>query len=189
MTRIEEANLSKAMDFTFNHFIEPLLSQEDKETLAYRPVTQKDNEWLRDNPATGIIYLSKHPNAKEAWVLVKFEQRTDKKFGQHAKYGSNIKITNVDEFKNFFGVEPSPDFNWNDKVIYVRWDKTVETNPYAYRDFDETTPNFYMYTNHRKVNLETLVKRLLRINEIIETDPKAISGNMFNIPYSATNIK
>lgn len=187
MVRIEEANLSQAMKFAFEYFIQPL---DTKGILSYRPVTQKDEEYLRDNPTNGIIFLKKHPNAKVAWVIVKFEQRKDKKFGQHAKFNHNIKISNKEQFKEFFGVEPSESFEWpEDMVIYARWDKTLETNKYAYRDFDETTPNFYMYTNHIKTNLNVVVKRLYRINEIIETNPDAIKGDQFNIPYSATNIK
>ena len=74
-------------------------------------------------------------------------------------------------------------------VMYVRWDKKLEVNKRPNRDFDEYTPNFYMYTNHSKVNLDKLVTRWLRINEIIETNPKAIIGNQFNIPYWYSSIK
>lgn len=185
MVKIAESNMSTAMKFAFDRFIAP---HDPDGILDYRPKSQKD-EFLKDNPTTGFIFLKKHPEAKVAWVLVKFEQMTDKKFGQHVKYGNNIKIANKNQFKDFFGVGPSPNFNWSDDmVMYVRWNKKLEPNKRPNRDFDEYTPNFYMYTNHSKVNLDKLVTRLLRINEIIETNPNAIIGNQFNIPYSATNI-
>lgn len=186
MVEIAEANMSNAMKFVFEKFIVP---HDPDGILDYRPKSQQD-EFLKDNPTTGFIFLKKHPEAKAAWVLVKFEQLTDRRYGQHVKYGNNIKINSVDDFKKFFGTEPGPGFIWSDDmVMYIRWDKSLERNKRANRDFDEYTPNFYMYTNHLKVNLDRLVKRLLRINTIIETDPKAIVGNQFNIPYSATDIK
>lgn len=190
--KIEEATMSQAMNFAFDHFIKPILEKNNAENIIdYRPkskANEEDSSWSRDNPTTGLLYLKKHPNAKVAWVLVKFEQRTDKVYGQHAKYGNSVKISNPTEFEEFFGVAPATDWP-ADMVIYARWDKTKETNKYAYRDFDETTPNFYMYTNHLHVNLDRVIKRLVRINDIIETDPKAIIGNQFNIPYNATDIK
>lgn len=192
MVRVEEANMPSAMKFVFEEIIEPLLTQNNMEgKVDYRPKnSSKDDSWNRDNPTTGVLYLSDYPSCKQAWVLVKFEQRTDKKFGQHAKYDHNTKISNKEQFKEFFGTEPSSDFEWpEDMVIYARWDKRLETNKYAYRDFDETTPNFYMYTNHLKSNLDVVIKRLKRIQEILETNPKAIQGNQFVIPYSATNTK
>lgn len=187
MVQISEANISSAMKFAFEEFIKPL----DKEgILDYRPKNQKDEDWLRDNKASGLIYLKKHPTAKVAWVIVRFESRTDKVYGQHTITKENRKITTPQEFQDFFGVAPGPDFSWpEDLTIYARWDKEKVANKYANRDYDETTPNFYMYTNHLEVNLDKLIKRLYRIDEIINTDPKAIQGNVFNIPYSATNIK
>lgn len=185
--KVSEANLSQAMKFMFDEFIKAKGLDPDG-ILAYRPVSQKDEEWLRDNATNGIIYLDKHPTCKAAWVLVKFEMTTDKKFGQHAKYGNSVKISNKEQFKKFFGVEPTNEWA-DDMVIYVRWDKSIETNKYAYRDFDETTPNFYMYTNHLKTNLDRVIKRLYRINDILDTNPNAIRGNQFVIPYNATDIK
>lgn len=192
MVKVEEATMSQAMSFAFEEFIQPILEKNGaSDVIDYRPkskANEEDSSWSQDNPTTGLLYLKKHPNAKVAWVLVKFEQRTDKKFGQHAKYDNSVKINSPEKFKEFFGVEPANEWP-TDMVVYARWNKKLETNKYAYRDFDETTPNFYMYTNHIRTNLDVVIKRLMRINEIIETNPKAIIGNQFNIPYSATNIK
>lgn len=186
MERISEANMSTAMKFAFEYFIAP---HDPDGILDYRPKSQND-PFLRDNPTTGIIFLKKHPEAKVAWVLTKFEQSTEKKYGQHVISHDNVKISNVEEFKDFFGVAPGPNFVFpDDMTIYVKWNKEKVVNKNANRDFDEYTPNFYMYTNHLKVNLNRLVKRLLRINQIIETNPKAIINGQFNIPYSATDIK
>lgn len=186
MVEIAEATLSKAMKFAYDSFIAPL---DTEHLLDYRPVTQQDTDWLHDNPATGVIYLKKHPNAKVAWVLVKFEQRKTNVLGQHQVAHSNVKISSPEEFETFFKTKLSPDFEFpNDMTIYVRWDKENVLNKRYNRDFDETTPNFYMYTNHHKANLPTLIKRLYRINDIIDTNPKAIIGNQFNIPDSATKI-
>lgn len=185
--KVEEANLSQAMKFAFDYFVKP---HDPKNILAYRPTNQKDKEWLRDNNTTGIIYLKKHPGAKAAWVLVKFEQKTRKKYGRHQVAKQSVKISTPDQFEAFFGVQPAPDFNFaEDMTINVKWDKELVTNQNANRDFDETTPNFYMYTNHLSVNLDRLGKWLYRINQIIETNPNAIIGDQFNIPYSATNLK
>lgn len=182
MIQISEANLSKAMGFTFETFIEP---KDPEHILDYRPVNQKDSSWLRDNPTTGIIYLKKHPNAKEAWILVKFERR-------EAEYGTSVvpqqrkTIRTEQEFEDFFGVAPKQNFA-DDMVIQVSWDKQKVTNKNAKRDFDETTPNFYRYGNHLAVSLDKAIKGMYRINEIIETTGSV--GNLFKIPYSATNFK
>lgn len=181
--RIEEANLAAAMDFAFNYFIKPL---DKRDLLDYRPQkTNSNNEWQRDNPTTGVIYLKKHPNAKEAWVLVKFEQREQtsniRKIPQQHK-----TIKTITEFKDFFGVEPNQNFIEGDTQVLVKWQKEEKvTRPR--RDFDETTPNFYMYTNHLKTNLSTVIQRLYRINDIIDTTGS--TGDLFNIPYKLTDIK
>lgn len=185
--RVAEANLTTAMKFVFDEFIAPL---DTENRLDYRPKTKDDEAWLRDNKASGLIFLKKHKTLKEAWVIVRFESRTTNKFGRHAKYDNNIKITTPQEFEEYFGVLPGADFNWaNDLTVYVKSGKRIEDNKFAYRDFDETSPNFYMYTNHIKVNLDKLVKRLYRLEEIVETNPKAIVGNVFNIPKTITDIK
>lgn len=185
--KISEANLSQAMKFAFDEFVSP---HDPDGILDYRPVTQKDTAWLRDNTTTGIIFLKKHPNAKQAWVLVKFEQKRTNRVGQHTVFHNNVKVSSPEQFKEFFGVEPGPNFKFEDDMaIYVRWGKEQVANQNVTRDFDETTPNFYMYTNHLSANLDVVIQRLYRINQIIETNPNAIIGNQFNIPYSATNIK
>lgn len=185
MVRVEEANISSAMGYVFDEIIKPL---DPEGLLDYSPKTQKSS-WLRDNPTTGVIFLKKHPNAKVAWVLCKFEQKTDLKYGTHSVAQNKQKITSPQEFEDFFGVKLPADFNFADDMqINVSWDRQTLVNKNYNRDFDEYAYNFYMYSNHSKTNLKQLMQRLYRINEIIEKDPKAIIGNMFNIPYSATNI-
>lgn len=184
--KVSEANLPTAMKFVFDYFISPL---DNKHLLGYRPTHDDRQRWERDNPTTGVIYLKKFPQLKAAWVLVKFEQTQDKVYGQHQVAQDKVTIRNVQEFQNFFGVTPSASFNWTpDMTMYVRWNKQNVVNPYPYRDFDETTPNFYMYVNHLKVNLDKVIQRLYRMNEILEKDPNAIKGDMFNLPYNLTNI-
>lgn len=190
MVQVQEANLSQAMNYVYDTFIKPL---DTKGILAYRPITQgksqPDKQWLYDNPTTGVLYLKKHPNAKVAWVLVKFEHKTFKEYGMSSRAQNKIKITNLQEFKDFFGVSPGPDFKFTDDMaVYVRWDREQTRNTNPKRNFDETTPNFYMYTNHLKINLDKVIQRLYRINDIINKEPNAVIGNQFNIPYSATNI-
>lgn len=46
MVRVEEANLSQAMEFTFKRLIEP---KDPDGILDYRPINQKDKTWLTDN--------------------------------------------------------------------------------------------------------------------------------------------
>lgn len=190
MVRVEEANLRNAMNFAFEEFIKSK-DLDPANILDYRPKGNSDDDkrWIRDNPTTGIIFLKKHPNAKVAWVLVKFEETTNKVYGQHVTYDTNQKLSTPEQFAEYFGVD-LPNKNWDaDTVVYVRSGKQKQINKNANRDFDETTPNFYMYTNHLKTNLDRLIKRLYRINEIIEKNPNAIIGGQFNIPYSATDIK
>lgn len=193
MHKIAEASLPDAMKFAFDNFIKDK-NLDPRGLLAYRPMPKNKEDkdsasWYRDNPTTGIIYLDKHPNAREAWVLVKFERRKDAKLGQHTIAHDNVKITTPEEFKEFFGVDPAPDFDFaSDMTIFVRWNKERVTNTNVNRDFDETAPHFFMYTNHRRVNLDRLIKRLYRINDILDTDPNAIVGGVFSIPYSATDI-
>lgn len=183
MIKISEANLSQAMKFAFDEFIEP---HDPDKILAYKPFNQKDKDWLRNNPTTGIIYLKKHPNVKEAWVLVKFESR-EKSFGTTTIPQQRTTIKSIEDFEEFFGVKPTKNFT-NDTVVMVNSDYKATPNKNPKRDFDETTPNFYMYTNHLKVNLDKLVKRLYRIDAII-TASGGTTGNLYKIPYSATDIK
>lgn len=186
--RIEEANLATAMDFAFNHFVKPL---DKRDLLDYRPrkidPESKDIEtaWQRDNPTTGVIYLKKHPNAKTAWVLVKFEQREETRSIRNVPQ-QHKTIKTVNEFRDFFGVTPNQNFIEGDTQVLVQWQKEERvTRPR--RDFDETTPNFYMYTNHLKTNLNTLIQRLYRINDYIDTTGS--ESDLFNIPYYLTDIK
>lgn len=181
MVRVEEANLSQAMEFTFKRLIEP---KDPDGILDYRPVNQKDKTWLTDNPSTGIIYLKKHPNAKEAWVLVKFE-RSEPEYGTTVVPQQRKTLRTPQEFETFFGVAPSQGWN-KDTVVQVSWDKQEQVNKRTSTNFDETAPNFYMYTNHLQINLDKVIKRLYRINEIIETTGTV--GSLFKIPYSATNV-
>lgn len=179
--RISEANLSNAMKFVFEHWIRP---RDSEGILDYAPKSQSNKSYLRDNPTTGMIYLKKHPQAKQAWVLVKFEHR-EKTFVQQNRAQQHITIRTPQEFEDFFGVAPVQNFT-DDMYITAYWDKQKVTNANPTRDFDETTPNFYMYVNHLNVNVDKLVKRLYRINDIIET--LGTEGGLFNIPYSPTNI-
>lgn len=185
MVKISEANLSSAMKYVWENFIEPLDTQH---LLAYRPTSQKETAWLRDNPATGIIYLDKHPNAKEAWILVKFEWTKVKTYGMQNIPQKRKTIRNIVEFEDFFGTTPGPNFDFpDDMLIQVSWDKEPVRNKNPYRDFDETAPNFYRYGNHLQVSLDKAIQGMYRINEIIETVGSV--GNLFKIPYSATNFK
>lgn len=180
MIKISEANLSQAMDFTFKRLIEP---KDPDGILDYRPTNQGDTPWLRDNPSTGVIFLKKHPNAKAAWILVKFEPR-EATYGEQNIAQQKITIRTPQEFEDFFGVAPAKNFA-DDMVITARWDKQKVKNKNPKRDFDETTPNFYRYGNHLSVSLNKAIKGLYRINDIIEASGSM--GNLFNIPYSATN--
>lgn len=186
--KVSEANLSQAMKFTFERDIAPY----DKDgILSFAPKTQSKDGWLRDNPTTGIIYLKKHPNLREAWVMVKFERQDDVK-GTSVVSKSKAKISNEKEFEEFFGTKPGPDFVFpDDMTIYVRWDKETIVNKNFNRDFDETSPTYYMFTNNARVNKDKLIQRLYRINDIVEEgeEGKAIINGQFNIPYPATNVK
>ena len=181
MIKISEANLSNAMKFVFDTWIKP---KDKDDILDYRPVNQSDNSWLRDNPTTGVIYLKKHPNAKEAWLLVKFESR-EEEYGTSTVPQQRKTIRSKEEFQDFFGV--SPQYWEDDMLVQVSWDKQKIRNKNAKRDFDETTPNFYRYGNHLAVSLDKAIQGMYRINEIIETVGSV--GNLFKIPYSATNFK
>ena len=134
MFKVSEATLPKAMDYVYENFIKP---HDPEGLLAYRPTGSQSglSSWQRDNPTTGIIYLAKHPQAKVAWVLVKFEQNKNKTYGQHVIYNDNVKITSKEQFKEFFGVEPTIEFP-EDMTIYVRWNKEKRTNNNPNRDFD-----------------------------------------------------
>ena len=97
MYKIAEASLPDAMEFVFDNFIKSK-ELDPRGLLAYRPApkNKKDKDsasWYRDNPTTGIIYLDKHPNAREAWVLVKFERRKDAKLCQpsHIQHFQNYR--------------------------------------------------------------------------------------------------
>ena len=183
MFKISEANLSQAMKFTFEEFIENKNLDPDH-ILAYSPKSQGDKKYLRDNPTTGLIYLKKHPNAREAWVLVKFGSR-EATYGQTTIPQTRKTIRTEQEFQDYFGVTPVKGFTDDTRIMVTSdYQKVTDKNPK--RDFDETTPDFYMYTNHLKVNLDKLIKRLYRINDIIEKTG-TIDG-LFNIPYSATDI-
>lgn len=181
MVQISEANLSNAMKFAFNRFIEPL---DTEHLLAYRPLNQSE-DWIKDNPTTGVVYLKKHPNAKEAWLLVKFEM-TEPEYGTSTVPQQRKTIRTKEEFIQFFDCS-EPKFWVEDIVIMVSWDKQKVTNKNPKRDFDETTPNFYRYGNHLSVSLDKAVKGMYRINEIIEKTGSV--GNLFKIPYSYTNFK
>lgn len=187
--QISEANVIQAMKSVYQDIIN--LYPNAKEFLDYTPKDKESGEaWLRDNKVAGLLYLKKHKLVKEAWVIVRFESHKNKVFGQHTVFNNNKKITSPEEFKEFFGVAPSADFDFtSDMTIYVRWDKEQKQNKYANRDLDETAPNFYMYTNHRSVNLESLMQRLERINELVDKDPSIIKNGVFNIPIKYTNIK
>lgn len=141
---------------------------------------------MRDNPTTGLIYLNKHPNVREAWVLVKFLSR-EATYGQTSVPQDRTTIRTVQEFENFFGVKPIKGFT-SDTVVLVNSNYQKQTNLNPKRDFDETTPDFYMYTNHSKVNIDKLVKRLYRINDIIESLGGDEDG-LYNFPLGPTNIK
>lgn len=185
MYRVSEANLSSAMKYVYENYIEPL---DKNHILSYYPKSQKNKDWLYDNPTTGLIYLNKHPSCKEAWVIVKFEYNTDKTYGLTTKSNNRQKITTPQELANFFGCSlPTQNF-YDDTTVTVTWNKEKIRNEHANRDFDESAPNFYMYTNNLKVNLDKLVQRLYRINTLLDVDPNIIKNSMFSIPYTNTNI-
>lgn len=181
MVRIEEANLSNAMKFVFDRWIAP---RDTEQILSYMPKTQRDKTYLQDNPTTGMIYLSKHPQVKEAWVLVKFE-RSEPEYGTTVVPQQRLTIRTPQEFKNFFGVEPTNGWE-KDTIVQVSWNKQQQINKRTSTNFDESAPNFYMYSNNTKVNLDKLINRLYKINEIVETTGSI--GNLYKIPYSATNV-
>lgn len=188
MVKIAEATLSEAMQYTFDNFVKPL---DKRELLGYMPISQNDTAWLRDNKTTGVIFLKDYPSLKESWILVKFEQRTDSTYGKHTIAGNRVKITNLSEFQDFFGVLPGPNFDFtSDMTVTVTWDKQSIRNKYPNTNFDETTPNFYMYVSHRKVTIDKLVNKLYKIYDYIQEQPdKAIIGNQFNVPISLIDIK
>lgn len=181
--KISEANLSSAMKFVFDDMIKPLVERAgyNSDFLAYSPTSQKDTNWLKDNPATGKIYLRKHPNVKEAWVLVKFEMTSKNDDLISTNVATEHKtVHNKEEFKELFGV--TPEFYPEDMVVTAKWNKQQSTRKRP-RDFQETAPIFFMYVNHRKASLEKVIDRLYKINRIIE-ESGGTTGNLYKLPYN-----
>lgn len=180
--KVSEANLSSAMKFVFDTMIKPLEEKYSvKDFLAYSPTSQKDTNWLKDNPATGKIYIKKHPNVKEGWVLVKFEMTTKNAdlIGTTAPT-EFATVHNIEEFEKLFGVTPK--FYPEDMLVTAKWNKQQSTRKRP-RDFQETAPIFFMYVNHRKASIEKVVDRLYKLYRMIEESGGTV-GNL----YKLTNI-
>lgn len=182
--RISEANLSDSMKFVFDRWVKPL---DTRNILDYEPKSQKQtaNSWIKDNPTTGLIFLKDRPEVKEAWMLVKFS-KPEPTYNMQNRPTEYKTLRNVQDFTNFFGVAPQQ--NWfSDTICVVSWNKQLQMNTNPNRDFDETTPDFYMYINHLKTSLTNAISRIYDIadNIIDEED----NYDKYRIPYSKTNAK
>lgn len=127
------------------------------------------HEWWKNNPTTGKIRLKgeKYKNCKFAWVLVKFTEVKKPNYGKSIVPQQYKTIHNEDEFYQFFGVMPKQNFA-SDMVIVCSWDRQEQQNKNTKDRFDETTPDFFMYTTHRSTNPQEIVNRLQRIKEILD---------------------
>lgn len=186
--KIAESSLPQAMKFVYDTFI----PDEYKDIIDYRPKNSKDTEYLRDRKVTGLLYLKKFPLAKQAWSLVEFDEnfardedgtirKETAKYGKHAIYKNNVVLRTKEEFEKYFNVSLT-NYNWQpDTVVYVRSDKQIEDNKFPNRDLQESAPYFYMYIDHSQVNLDVMLQRMYRMNEILENNPNAFhSGHYFD---------
>lgn len=179
MVRIQESTISQAMQFVMDTWFpgqEKLLEFDNSK------------EWRIANPTTGKIRLVDFPQCKEAWVLVKFSELKKPKYGKSIVPQQHKTIHTEEEFRNFFGVEPTKGYE-PDMVIVCSWDKQEKQNKNTADRFDETTPDFYMYINHTNVNPKKIVKRLERINDAMHKLGVGNESKLYNLPYYLTDLK
>lgn len=177
MFRIEEASLAKAMDYTINTLFEGNEYAEFRNIIAYSPTYGKNNkEYLKDNPTTGKIFLKDYPDAMEAWVLVKF-LNTNKEPVSQNRFTEYKTLRTEKDFEDFWGVIPTKNYS-QDMIINVSWNKQEVENEKPNRDFDETTPNFYMYSTHRKIGRKELAQKLIKTQDILDSKNGKLSNGL-----------
>lgn len=183
MIRIQESTIKQAMQFVMDEFISVHLSSKDKDLLEF----DDSKQWRTENPTTGKIRLKAYPQCKEAWVLVKFSEVKNPNYGTSIVRQQHKTIRSVDEFQEFFGIKPIKNFT-EDMIIICSWDKQTQRNKNTADRFDETTPDFYMYTTHIKTNIPEMINRLIRIKQAMDKLGVGNESKLYNLPYKLTEL-